>query len=438
MKRFFVSAVLALCSLCSALAQTASASGESIVPELGEQTAVNAQRVQKRYNIFFRINSPVIEREFQGNSHTLDQMKQDIDTTLAHDGNVPDSLLILSTASPDGSYKFNKWLAGARAESTEKLLLEMFPEFKDAKIVVKFLEEDWDGLRQVLRQHPEFPQREQMLAIIDNDSEIDDKEQALRACKLGWRYLVNNYIYALRNSSITISVIGPPDEFTRAEPVIPVETYSYTPRYTVEDTPIPPYYGEKPIEWRKMIFEPRMNLFAPGLNVGLEFPIKDNWSVGIDYYYPWAVSAGNKWCFELIGGFVDAKYWFPGSKYEWTRTERLQGHAVGVYAGLGYYDFQDIDNGNQGEYIDMGVDYTFALPIADNRLRLEFNIGLGFMRTWYRPYHPSSDYEDLIKEPGIKYQATNFFGPTRAGVSLAIPIIVKTKAPKAFRTGGEE
>lgn len=422
MKKLFASVILALSSLFLVMAQE--------TPEPG------AHHVQKRYNIFFRINSPEIDRSFQDNARTLDQMKADIDTTLALDGAVPDSLLILSTASPDGSYAFNKWLAGARAESTEMLLLEMFPEFKDATIIVGFLEEDWDGLRQVLRQHPEFPQRDEMMAIIDDQGQIDDKEKALRACKQGWRYLVNNYIHALRNSSITISVIGPPDEFTRAEPVIPVQQYSYVPTFTAPQEPIPPVRGERHIEWRKMIFQPRTNLLVPGLNVGLEFPIKDNWSVGIDYWYPWAVSKYNKWCGEMLGLFVDAKYWFPGEKYEWTRTERLQGHAVGIYAGAGYYDYQKLTNGAQGEYIDVGVDYTFGLPIADGKLRLEFNVGLGFIRTWYRPYYPSSDYEDLIKEPGIKYRATNFFGPTRAGVSLAIPIIVKTKAPKAYRVEG--
>lgn len=428
MKKAFVSALLMLCSFFLAMAEVTT-----------QESVYSPLRIQKRYNIFFQINSPQIDRNFKGNAHTIDRMKADIDTTLSREGNVPDSLLILSTASPDGSYKFNKWLAGARAESTRKMLLEMFPEFENATIIVEFLEEDWGGLRQVLRQHPEFPQRERMLEIIDDDSNIDDKEKALRACKTGWRYLVNNYIHVLRNSSITISVIGQPDEFSRATPVSQVEEYTYTPTYTAPEIPLKPhpYSVERTVEWRKMILAPRMNLFAPGLNVGLEVPIKDNWSVGIDYYYPWFVSAGNKWCFEILGGFVDAKYWFPGSNYKWTRTERLQGHAIGVYAGLGYYDFQDIDNGNQGEYIDAGVDYTFSLPVADNKLRFEFNIGLGFMRTWYRPYHPSSDYEDLIKEPGIKYQATNFFGPTRAGVSLVVPIIVKTKTPKVVREGGE-
>lgn len=421
--------ILGFFSLCIAEAQ-GSASQESRNP--------SGLHVQKRYNIFFRINSPEIDRSFQDNARTLDQMRSDIDTTLALDGAVPDSLLILSTASPDGSYAFNKWLAEARANSTEALLLDMFPEFKDAVILVDYLEEDWDGLKQVLRSHPEFPQRDEMLAIIDGRSGIDDKEAALRACKQGWRYFVNNYIHALRNSSITISVIGPLDEFTISEPIMPVEPIVYNPVFTVPPTEILPYTGKREIEWRKMIFAPRTNLLVPGLNIGLEFPIKDNWSVGIDYWYPWAVSKYNRWCGEMLGLFVDAKYWFPGDKYQWTRTERLQGHAVGVYAGAGYYDYQNIRKGAQGEYIDVGVDYTFALPIADNKLRLEFNLGLGFIRTWYRPYHPSSDFEDLIKEPGIKYKSTNFFGPTRAGVSLVVPIIVKTKTPKAYRVGGDK
>lgn len=365
-------------------------------------------------------------------------MKSDICSTLAHDGAVPDSLLILSTASPDGSFTFNKWLAGARAESTRKLLLELFPEFKDAVILVDILEEDWDGLRQVLRQHPEFPQREEMMAVIDGQSKVDDKEKALRSLKKGWRHLVNNYIYALRNSSITISVIGPSDEFTRTEPLAPVSSIQYMPELAASEKPMRTYPAEGRHEWRKMIFQPRTNLLVPGLNVGLEFPIKDNWSVGIDYWYPWAVSKNNRWCGEMLGLFVDAKYWFPGDKYRWTRTERLQGHAVGIYAGAGYYDYQNIRRGAQGEYIDIGVDYTFGLPVADGKLRLEFNIGLGFIRTWYRPYYPSSDFEDLIKEPGIRYNSTNFFGPTRAGVTLAIPIIVKTGLPRALRAGGNK
>lgn len=413
--------------------------------------------IEKRYNIFFRINSPKIEENFKDNARTLSQMKSDIETTLELDGAVPDSLLILSTASPDGGYQFNKRLAQRRAASTKKLLLEMFPQFKDAHIKVEYLEEDWDGLLQVLKAHPEMPQREKMIAIINNPTlTLQQKENRIRACKSGWEHLIKHHIYALRNSSITLSVVmtedNADDEFVRRAPIekLPEKPWPYTAIMAPMGSiiPVPP----QEVQFYKTIFAARTNLLIPGLNIGIEIPMGNHWSIGVDYYYPWAVSSENRWCGEMLGLFVDTKYWITGEKYRWSRDSRLKGHAIGLYAGAGYYDYQKIDRGAQGEYVDFGMDYTFATPIADDKLRLEFNIGVGLIRTWYRPYYPSSDFSDLIKEPGVKYRSTNFVGPTRASVSLVYPITVKTKNPyirlaekaerkeerKNQRNGGEE
>lgn len=390
--------------------------------------------IEKRYNLFFRVNLFKIEEDFQDNARTIAQMREDIENTLKLDGAVPDSLLILSTASPDGSYAFNKKLARNRAASTEKLLLEMFPEFKDAHIQVEFLEEDWDGLRQVLKAHPEFPQRDEMMAVIDDDSKIDDKERALRSLKKGWRYLVNNYIHALRNSSITLKVVmtasNADDEFVRSEPMVRLQSVEPAPP-VFEAPPIVVNLKKPEIEVKffKTILAARTNMLIPGMNFGLEIPIGMNWSVGLDYYYPWAVSANNKWCGEMLGWFIDGKYWFPGEKNRWDVDSKLKGHAVGLYAGIGYYDYQKITNGMQGEYVDVGVDYTYSMPVAQDKLRIAFNVGLGYIWTLYRPYAPSSDYEDLIKEPGVKHRTTSFFGPTRASISLVYPITVPTKNP---------
>ena len=393
----------------------------------------SSRYVEKRYNIFFRINSPEIDRDFKDNARTIETMREDIQTNLQLDGAVPDSLLILSTASPDGGYEFNKRLARNRAKSTEKMLLEMFPEFKDAHIKVEYLEEDWDGLLQVLKAHPEFPQRDEMMAVILDDNDLQSKEYRLRALKQGWRYLVNNYIHALRNSSITLSVrmtaTNADDEFVREKPKeepLPAKEYSYTPTFEQPQSDINPAPVHEH-KFRQTILAARSNLLIPGMNVGLEIPIGSHWSIGLDYFYPWFVSDENLWCGEMLGWFIDAKYWFPGKNSTWAPTSKLKGHAVGVYAGIGYYDYQKRTNGAQGEYLDLGIDYTYALPIANDQLRLEFNVGLGYIYTLYRPYYPSSDYEDLIKEPGIKYRSTNFIGPTRASVSLVYPITVPTK-----------
>lgn len=402
--------------------------------------------VQKRYNIFFRINKGNIDTTFQNNAYTIGKMKKDIEATLAVDGAVPDIVLILSTASPDGNINFNRWLAQLRAKTTKKLILDMFPQFKEAKIDVQYREEDWDGLRQVLKTDLNFPDREKMLAVLDYNSNVDDKEKALRALKKGWRYLINNHVYALRNSSITLCVVtdGETDEFVRSTPVeTPEKTIQYTPVFEAPKKPFEPQarprYETLYPEIQKMIMAFRTNFVAPGMNVGVEVPIADRWSVGVDYWYPWFVSKGNRWCAEQLALFIDGRYWFTGEKYKWTDTQKLQGHAIGVYIAAGYYDYQVRTHGKQGEYVNVGVDYTFALPIAQNRLRLEFNIGIGFVMNQYRPYKPSTDFSDLIKDPGIKYRTSNFFGPTRGGVSLVVPILVKQQNNKfkGIKIGGE-
>lgn len=126
----------------------------------------------------------------------------------------------------------------------------------------------------------------------------------------------------------------------------------------------------------------------------------------------------------MLGWFVDTKYWFGRDRKE---EDKLTGHALGAYAGFGYYDYQWERSGNQGEYIDIGVDYTYAIPVARGKLRMEFNVGLGWIHTVARHYTPTDDYTDLIKDPGIRHRKYNFFGPTRASVSLVVPIRVKVK-----------
>ena len=433
LKRLCVCVLLGVLSICQAYSQTSESQSRS-----------RAAHITKKYNIFFKINSPEIDEDFQGNARTIATMRADVDSTLMIDGVLPDSLLILATASPDGSYDFNRRLAQRRAASTEAFLLEMFPQFKNAHIEVKFLEEDWDGLRQVLRAHPEFPQRDEMMAVIEDDNDLQSKEYRLRALKQGWRYLVRNHIYSLRNSSITLTVVVTGDnaddeyvigEVTPAEPEI--DRSQMVKINTIEPDPVhfeadfTQILDRLPLEvkFTKTILAARTNLLIPGLNFGMEIPIGKNWSVGLDYYYPWAVSAENKWCGEMLGWFIDTKYWITGEKHKWSMNSKLKGHGIGVYGGIGYYDYQKITNGVQGEYLDFGVDYTFAMPVANDKLRIAFNLGIGYIYTLYRPYYPSSDFEDLIKEPGVKYRTTNFIGPTKASISLVYPITVPCKNP---------
>ena len=397
------------------------------------QTAAQAtSHIEKRYNIFFRINSPQIDSAFKSNARAISQLRSDLEATIAIDGNLPESIYILASASPDGRLEFNRQLSMDRAESAKTLLLEMFPQIDASDIRVEYIEEDWDGLLQVLKASKDFPQRDEMIAVLQSDDSNIVKKFRIKRYKEGYKLLMDEHVYALRNASITMKVVqtatNSHDEFVRVPaPVIEPLAYSYTPTFPQPHNGTILTPEKDPVKFKKTILAARTNLLVPGMSVGIEIPIQEHWSVGFDYYYPWFVSSANKWCVEMLGWFMDAKYWFTNDKTRWTPDSKLKGHGVGFYAGIGYYDFQNKIKGSQGEYINFGVDYTYALPVANDKLRLEFNIGLGFLKTWYRPYTPSSDYSDLIKEPGVKYRTTNFLAPTMAGVKLVWPITVSVK-----------
>ena len=174
--------------------------------------------IEKRYNIFFPINSSYVDSTFSNNSHTIETIRQDIRNTFTGDTTFnyqTDSVLIIATSSPDGSVEFNRNLARRRAESTSRLILDLFPESPALNIKVQYVDEDWDGLRQILKSSQDFPQRHEMLRIIESSLSADDKEKSLRGCSEGWEYVIINHIYALRNACITLTVRGERDQYAR-------------------------------------------------------------------------------------------------------------------------------------------------------------------------------------------------------------------------------
>ena len=64
--------------------------------------------------------------------------------------------------------------------------------------------------------------------------------------------------------------------------------------------------------------------------------------------------------------------------------------------------------------------YGYSMPIA-KRLNLEFTIAVGYASIPYQHYIPSTDWQTLYKD--LDKQGTwHYFGPTRAEVSLVLPI----------------
>lgn len=149
-------------------------------------------------------------------------------------------------------------------------------------------------------------------------------------------------------------------------------------------------------------------------NVEIEVPVGKRWSVNGEYAFPWWQFDRGKYCMQVLMGGLEGRYWL-GSRKSREDREVLTGHFLGLYAGGGKYDLQWGEKGYQGEFfIAAGVSYGWATHIA-RHLHLEFNIGIGLLRTDYRHYHARDNYQTLLWQENGKY---TWFGPTKAKISL--------------------
>lgn len=181
----------------------------------------------------------------------------------------------------------------------------------------------------------------------------------------------------------------------------------------------------------KPIFTLRSNLLLPLMNVGAQIPLGNRFSIGLDWYYPfiyrhWAPFLDQTNCFQALGPGADFRIYL-GKKHRKGRENwqyRFSGHSIGIYGMYGRYDVEWQFHGEQARFLNAGVDYMYSARIGKRkRMRLDLSVGVG--------YFQSRAIEYQVFRPGGKAYKTgnrfvhNFIGPTKATVSLVIPIHAK-------------
>ena len=93
--------------------------------------------------------------------------------------------------------------------------------------------------------------------------------------------------------------------------------------------------------------------------------------------------------------------------------------------------FGNTKTGIQGEfYIMAGATVGYAHSISSNdRLRLEYAIGLGYVETQYRKY-VWDHFDYVLVAPSTQIWKTSVFGPTQAKVSLVWMLYTNRKGGK--------
>lgn len=426
--------------------------------ENSEISEGSAARGEGQPVVYFPLSETTIRPEYMGNEANIAVLRE----MLSDPNRVPSRVVIEGAASPEGPVGINERLGATRAKVLVDFLTSEFPYLK-SRIVVRSVAEDWAGLRASILANGTLgsAEKEELIGIIDSNNSPARKEALLKA-SASYPVVEKECLPYIRYARIgniefeapavtepadttpkdttpkdTVTTVVPAD--TTSAPVAVDTTDLFPARDTLEavapvDTTakVNPYEGgivpafPAPAKgYRNMIAAVKTNLLydaVTGLNVEVEVPIANRFSVAWEDVFPWW-ETGNKYCFQLWEMGAEARFWFK--PWETVGTEKLRGWFVGPYVMSGKYDFQyDKSINYQGELWSVGATAGYAMPIGKKkRVNLEFSLSMGYMKTHFRHYLPTDSYDKLIHDPAGDGSFYNIFKyPTKAKVSLVVPI----------------
>lgn len=382
-----------------------------------------------RMEIHFRWDRSSLDLHYMGNKQTLEQLNQEIERIGVEQ---IDSLVILSQSSPEGSWHYNQRLSARRAATMRRWMEEHHPELND-RLSVNPDGESWEQLRRLVLADKRLKEEsiERVVKIIDDRSiSIETRKWRIEHDPL-YRYLYRTYYPRIRNSMICLLYYHRVEQ----EPLNrPLEyRMQLAPAELTPAVPSPRIEAPTELEFRRdtLTIAAKSNLLydaLTALNIELELPIRDHWSVAAEYSFPWWES-DNKHCLQMLEAGIEGRYWFRRNPWH---SEKLRGHFVGLYGMSAKYDLQwDRDLGYQGEGWSVGLTYGYSLKLT-RHLNMEFSISVGYLSTAYRHYFPADDYSVLWRDKQ-KQGRMNYFGPTKLKVSLVWPIHIPYKTKGGTR-----
>ncbi|MFI3333517.1 MAG: DUF3575 domain-containing protein [Rikenellaceae bacterium] len=415
--------------------------GSSVV---GDQI-VEKTNYNDTFTIYYRINSSEVDPFYLSNADAMELVRHHLRDTLAlaH----LDSLSLSAISSPDGPFVLNQRLSEQRANRLREYIIGVNSTI-ESKIKVGYSGEDWVGLRRMVLESDEIPNKDEVLSIIDSELALDAKESRLKRLDGGssWRYITNNILKYLRYGASAIFHYDltyrmaqyepiaqdrtiPQTEIVCSNPIKPLPVEYYLPVEIIEE-PEAVEYTTKPL------FAHKTNLLfdaASLLNVELEIPFGKRVSLAGEWIFPWwtwddGTADSYRHRIQLLNANLTAKYWLGN------REDRpvMTGWYVGLYAGGGLYDFEYDRKGIQGEFfIAAGVSAGYAHTInKSGSLRMEYSLGAGYLQTEYRDYEAFYGVDDAWHPIRLSTKSYTWLGPTQAKVSLVWLMSRKSKVRK--------
>ena len=132
--------------------------------------------VRDRNYVTFPVGRATIIDTMGQNRVQLAKIERLMDTLINQYEFFVDSITITASSSPDGSMATNNRIAGERARAIKERLVRKFGHEVDTLIRTRSIGEDWTLLKRLIRHNSDMPNWEQIMAMIDQSSNLDVTE----------------------------------------------------------------------------------------------------------------------------------------------------------------------------------------------------------------------------------------------------------------------
>ena len=400
----------------------------------------------QEYEIFFRFDKTDVDENYLDNAKNLASIRH----YLANSHRV-DSITIYSYASPEGVARHNRELAKGRAEAAKQILLKHSPDstiLNSGMIRVCPLSENWPGLIKEVEKRYRRHDRDRVLRILKNKN-ISDETRKWRLERLDkgytWNFLRRIYMPELRLAT-WVCVYGevvPPLQMIAAKPVkldAPVKslpqvvTSEFSSSFSKPKASSSKSSGDAPLDpSQRTILALKTNLLldaVTALNYAVEVPIGKHFSLQYFQTTPWWNGPGNRFCLQALSFGGEAKWWFlprtRAASDKLKQRDALMGHFVAAYGWGGKGDLQfGRKVCEQFDFWSAGLTYGYSMPVG-KYLNMEFTLSVGYANIAYQHYIPTEDFSLLVRDPDLA-GTLHYIGPTKAEISLVIPIRANIK-----------
>ena len=400
------------------------------------------------YRLYYRWDEVEIDSSYLRNTDNMREIVNHL-----HNSPRIDSISIWSYASPEGVFEHNAKLARQRAAAARDFILANCTEsngLSRKNIILHPVPENWAGLREAVETGYHRWDREKVIEILD-DRTISDATREWRLQQLdggvSWKWMRIHLMPELRVATwvcVWVSVDKEPESEPKPQrrEIAKIETAEAPQQLLEKEQDALVFTPElKTAQPRRTIAAVKTNLLydaATAVNFAVEIPFGKHFSIQYEHLCPWWKGGpnGNKYCLQLLSMGGEARWWFLPRTREWYSPEvlsgkkkqrdALMGHYLGLYGDGGKFDIQIGRKFGlyQTSFWGAGLSYGYSLPVG-KWVNMEFSVSVGYMCIDYQKYTPSPDWSLLLEDENGRGRM-HWFGPTKAKVSLIVPVTVKT------------